>query len=112
MQKILESCKIKAKDDTEFGNHIFKRGDLMSNHELERLLEKLHDEVASIDSVDEKSLQLLRDLDKDIDELLDRSDTGSVLERLREAIKQFEVSHPALTSMLAEISNILSNAGI
>jgi hypothetical protein len=84
----------------------------MSNHELEKLLEKLHDEVASMDSVDEKNLQLLRDLDRDIDELLDRSDTGSVLERLREAIKQFEVTHPALTSMLAEISNILSNAGI
>lgn len=64
----------------------------------------------SIDSVDEENLKLLRDLEKDIDELLDRSDTSSIVERLRDAIKQFEVSYPRLTSMLSEISNILSNA--
>lgn len=84
----------------------------MNNQELAKLLEKLHAEVDAIDSVDENSLKLLRELEKDIDELLDRSDTSSVLERLRDAIKQFEVSHPTLTSMLSEISNILSNAGI
>lgn len=84
----------------------------MNNQELEKLLEKLHAEVDGIDSVDEKSRQLLRDLEKDINELLDRSDTSSITERLSDAIKQFEVSYPALTSMLSEISNILSNAGI
>ena len=84
----------------------------MKHQELEELLKKLHAEVDSIDSVDEENLKLLRDLEKDIDELLDRSDTSSIVERLRDAIKQFEVSHPTLTSMLSEISNILSNAGI
>ncbi|MBL8076795.1 MAG: DUF4404 family protein [Anaerolineales bacterium] len=84
----------------------------MKHQELEELLKKLHAEVDSIDSVDEENLKLLRDLEKDIDELLDRSDTSSIVERLRDAIKQFEVSYPRLTSMLSEISNILSNAGI
>ncbi len=84
----------------------------MKHQELEELLKKLHTEVDSIDSVDEENLKLLRDLEKDIDELLDRSDTSSIVERLRDAIKQFEVSYPRLTSMLSEISNILSNAGI
>ncbi len=92
--------------------YIFKRGALMNNRELEKLLEKLHAEVDGIDHVDEKSKQLLRDLEKDINELLDRSDTSSVRERLSDAIKQFEVTYPTLTSMLSEISNILSNAGI
>lgn len=84
----------------------------MNNQELEKLLEKLHAEVDKIESVDENSLKLLRDLEKDIDDLLDRSDTSSIVERLSDAIKEFEVSHPTLTSMLSEISNILSNAGI
>ncbi|MFN8414051.1 MAG: DUF4404 family protein [Anaerolineales bacterium] len=84
----------------------------MNNQELETLLEKLHAEVDGIDSVDEKSLQLLRDLERDINELLDRSDRSSILERLRDAVKQFEVSHPTLTAMLSEISSILNNAGI
>jgi predicted translin family RNA/ssDNA-binding protein len=84
----------------------------MNNKELENLLEKLHAELDAADNLDEKGRQLLRDIEKDISEVLQRSDRGSVLERLREAIKQFEVSHPALTSMLSEISTILSNAGI
>ena len=85
----------------------------MNNQELEKLLEKLHDEVNGMERVvDEDSLKLLRDVEKDIDDLLDRSDNSSVPQRLQEAIQQFEVSHPALTSMLSEISTILSNAGI
>lgn len=84
----------------------------MNNQELTELLKKLHDEVDSIKDVDEKSLQLLRDLEKDIDDLLERSEPDSLIERLRDAIRQFEVTHPSLTTMLSEISNILNNAGI
>jgi hypothetical protein len=84
----------------------------MNNQELTELLRKLHDELDDIKDVDEKSLQLLRDLEKDIDEVLERSDHDSILERLREAIREFEVTHPSITAMLSEISNILNNAGI
>ncbi len=84
----------------------------MKNQELEKLLEKLHAEVDSIDSVDDESRQLLRDLEKDINELLGQSDKSSILERLREAVKHFEVTQPTLTTMLSEMSTILSNAGI
>ena len=84
----------------------------MNNHELERLLEKLHDEIEKVERVDETNIQLLRDLERDINDLLDRSDDASLLERLREGINRFEVSHPTLTAMLSEISNILNNAGI
>jgi hypothetical protein len=84
----------------------------MNNQELTELLRKLHDELDDIKDVDEKSLQLLRDLEKDIDDVLERSDQDSVVERIRGAIREFEVTHPSLTAMLSEISNILSNAGI
>ena len=84
----------------------------MNNLEIKKLLEKLHDEIETIEHVDEANLQLLRDLERDIDDLLDRSDDASLLERLREGINRFEVSHPTLTAMLSEMSNILNNAGI
>ncbi len=81
----------------------------MENKELEKLLEKLHAELENLESVDEKGLQLLRGIENDINELLDRD---SMAGRLREAIQQFEVSHPTLTAMLSEISSILNIAGI
>jgi DNA repair exonuclease SbcCD ATPase subunit len=84
----------------------------MNNEELTQLLEKLHAELDGMEHVDEKSRQLLNDLEKDINELLDRSDHDTLLERLDDAVDEFEVKYPSLTTMLSEISRILSNAGI
>ena len=84
----------------------------MNNEELTQLLEKLHTELDGMENVDEKSRQLLNDLEKDINELLDRSDHDTLLERLDDAVDEFEVKYPSLTTMLSEISRILSNAGI
>ncbi len=84
----------------------------MENKELERLLEKLHAELEKVDSVDENGMQLLRGIEQDISELLHQTDRDTMLGRLREAIQQFEVSHPTLTAMLSEISSILNIAGI
>ena len=84
----------------------------MNNEELTQLLEKLHAELDGMENVDEKRRQLLNDLEKDISEVLDRPDKDSIRERLEDAVKEFEVTHPSLTTMLSEISNILNNAGI
>ncbi len=84
----------------------------MENKELEKLLEKLHAELEKVDSVDEEGMQLLRGIEQDINELLNQTDRDTMLGRLREAIQQFEVSHPTLTAMLSEISSILNIAGI
>jgi hypothetical protein len=85
----------------------------MNNEELTQLLEKLHAELDGMENVDEKSRQLLTDLEKDINELLDRSgQDDTLLERLDEAVDEFEVKYPSLTTMLSEISRILNNAGI
>lgn len=88
----------------------------MSNQKLKTLLEKLQTELESVDQVDEVGLSMLRDLGKDIDELITRTDDDlsdlSLAERLDEAVRKFEVTHPTLTAMLSEMSKILSNAGI
>ena len=84
----------------------------MENKELEKLLEKLHAELENMGSVDEKDMQLLRGIEKDINGVLHQADRAPLAGRLQEAIQQFEVSHPTLTTMLSEISSILNIAGI
>jgi len=90
----------------------------MPDENLRTLLEQLHDELERTESVDESGDELLRHLNADIRSLLKRSGKAevetddSVLERLQDAIDHFEVTHPALTTMLSEMMTILSNAGI
>jgi len=87
----------------------------MTDKKLDQLLEQLHKEIEGIQSVDEKGQKLLRDLSTDIRELLERVEgkqSASVAERIEEVMEHFEVTHPDLTAALANLSTILSNAGI
>ena len=88
----------------------------MNDKNLSELLEQLHDELGKTQVVDEKGRQLLRNLDADIQKLLLRSEDANAddtfLESLQAAIDHFEITHPALTSALSHMMNILSNAGI
>ena len=88
----------------------------MADNNLSKLLEQLHAELDHTEAVDDKGRELLRALNADIEELLERSESGpsddSLLERLQESIDHFEVTHPALTSALSNIVSILNNAGI
>ncbi len=86
------------------------------NQKLDELLEQLHQEIEGIHSVDEKGQELLRELSLDIRDLLERTGekkpAPSVLARLERSVEYFEVTHPDLTAALANLSAILSNAGI
>jgi Domain of unknown function (DUF4404) len=90
----------------------------MNDKELCRLLEKLHSEIEATKSVDEKEHALLRDLDVDIQELLERCEAEQVqthpltISRLEDAIEYMEVNHPTLTAMLSNMLNTLNNAGV
>ena len=90
----------------------------MTDNKLSKLLEQLHTELDSTEAVDEKGRELLRALNADIDELLERSEIGqaddddSLLERWQAAIDHFEVTHPTLTNALSHIMTALNNAGI
>jgi hypothetical protein len=88
----------------------------MTDQKLSKLLEQLHTELDSTEAVDDKGRELLRALNADIQELLERS-TGtqsddSLLERLQESMDHFEATHPALTLALSRIMTALNNAGI
>ena len=90
----------------------------MTDNKLSTLLEQLHTELDNTEAVDEKGRELLRALNTDIAELLERSEVGqsddddSLLERWQAAIDHFEVTHPTLTNALSHIMTALNNAGI
>jgi len=86
----------------------------MNDKKLDSLLEQVHAELQKVDKVDPESLKLLQDLEQDVQSLLKKSDveTPSILERMQKAVERFEVEHPTLTTLLSEISTVLSNAGI
>lgn len=91
----------------------------MQDDELRQMLEELHRKIEATDQVDEKGRELLSHLSVDIRSLLERTGheerlRGSSWEigRLEESIRHFEVTHPNLTAGLAQLLNILNNAGI
>ena len=90
----------------------------MNDPELCKLLEQLHAEIEQTETVDEKERVLLRELGNDIRELLERCEGEEIqtqapaVQRWEEAIDSLAVNHPTLTAMIANISTILSNAGI
>ena len=84
------------------------------NEKLDALLEQVHAELQKVEQVDEEKLKLLQTLEQDVQALLRKSEveTPSILERMQKAIDQFEVEHPTLTTLLSEVSTVLSNARI
>jgi len=90
----------------------------MNDQALCRLLEKVRDEIEAARSVDEKERALLRGLEADIRELLERCETEQapthphILERLEEAVDLLAVNHPTLTATLSNMLTTLSNAGV
>jgi hypothetical protein len=90
----------------------------MTDPELCKLLEQLHNEIEGTKTVDEKERELLRELGVDIRELLERCEAEEIqthpltMRRFEEAIDSLAVNHPTLTAMLSSMMTILSNAGI
>jgi hypothetical protein len=91
----------------------------MENQELRNLLDQLHNEIEHTRNLDENGRQLLRHLNTDINDLLQRSENEplppahpTTLRRLEDGIDYFELSHPTLTSQLSKLLSILSNSGI
>ena len=87
----------------------------MDSQQLHALLEQLHAELKQAESVDEPDKQLLHSLMNDIQNVLAQSSDESLYpplsQQLAQALKQFEVSHPALTLALGKALDILSGAG-
>jgi hypothetical protein len=91
----------------------------MDKQQLHQLLEQLHAELSRAEKVEGEELELLKNLKADVQTLLARAEEepspqqySSLGDNLREAIRQFEISHPNLTWAMGEVLEILSRAGV
>ncbi len=83
--------------------------------ELARRLAELQAELERTQSVDPKARELLEEVRRDIESVLERSEDaehGSLRARLDAAIQHFEESHPVLTASMGRVMEQLSNLGI
>jgi len=86
----------------------------MSPDQLRTLLEALHAELRRTDAVDDRSRDLLRAVEGDIRQALERSDEQpeSLAERLRETLERFEGTHPQLSEAVGRVLDALVQMGI
>lgn len=90
----------------------------MEREEFREMMEKLHNELKAVNSVDEKGLELLRTLMSDIQQLLNqtgkvRSDQNrTIIEQLTESMHILQGSHPKLVLTIKQVIETLSNMGI
>jgi len=84
---------------------------------LRETLEELERELESSEAVDERSRERLAHVLGEVRELLHedvelREEHRSLLDRLREATREFEEEHPALAETVGRVATALSNLGI
>lgn len=87
----------------------------MSNKEIRELLARLQGEIQKTE-LDEDTLAAVRELDTDIDDLLDpeghRAESDSVLEKARELETSFATEHPTIERFMREVIDTLVRMGI
>jgi hypothetical protein len=89
----------------------------MDDREIEELLTLLRAKRESA-GLSDSDRELLTRLSADLESLLGQSGRlppqrhRSLIEQLEESITRFEVSHPDLTSVMAQVSQKLANMGI
>jgi len=87
----------------------------MSNKEIRQLLAKLQGEIQKTE-LDDDTLAAVRELDTDIDDLLDpegnRAETDTVLEKARELETNFATEHPTIERFMREVIDTLVRMGI
>lgn len=88
----------------------------MSEQKLQDLLARLHTELENTDTVDPETLNLVRELDVDINRLVesgsDGNDLDNVMDRARSVQTRFALEHPAAEQFLREIIDTLAKVGI
>jgi hypothetical protein len=89
----------------------------MNEPKLRKLIENLDAEIRRTRSIAPQDRERLDRLQGVIGEYLDRSRTGgeaqpAAARNLQTALSQFESSHPALTALVAQILDDLSNIGL
>ncbi len=86
----------------------------MSDKNLNELLTELNDALEKIDEIDPETRALVKDLDEDINRLLEsgEDDFDSVVERAQSIQTHFALEHPVAERFVREIIDALSRVGI
>jgi Domain of unknown function (DUF4404) len=88
----------------------------MDKQQLSSTLERLRAEIDRLEGLDEPTTKRLGALADDIAlidrEGLDAARSQPILRRLEDEIARLEVTHPSLTTAMADIIEILTGAGI
>ena len=90
----------------------------MDNKHLQNSIEKLHRELASADSIDDESREMLQELAQDVEKLAGDEGAATKVEhasttgQLQNAALRFESEHPKLSMTLGEVIDALGRLGI
>ncbi len=88
----------------------------MTEKSLKTLLNELQELLEKTDQIDPETRKLVRDLDAEVDRLLDPesadNDFDSVVDHARSVETRFAVDHPVAERFLREIIDALSKVGI
>ncbi len=91
---------------------------MASDQDLHEHIQQLHEELEAATAVDAEARKQLQELLSDIRSLLSRADEPtdhtpqSLAERLEDATRDFEASHPTLSATVGRVIDTLSNLGI
>ena len=82
---------------------------------LEALHQQIHAELDGVEHLDVEKRRSLEHLQRDIAAALERCEEEQepvLLRRLEEAVDEFQVSHPGLTTAIGRVMDVLSRSGI
>ena len=88
----------------------------MNDMSLKELLNSLHAVLEKTDEVDPETLELVRNLDEEINRLVESDSTegdfDNVVDQAKSVETRFAVDHPVAERFLREIIDALSKVGI
>jgi ABC-type transporter Mla subunit MlaD len=88
----------------------------MPTDQIKSVLNQLHEQLSSAESVDPELKSLLESLDQDIHRLLSKEEVAAadqgVVARLEEAATGFTADHPQVAGLLRRLADVLSQLGI
>ena len=88
----------------------------MNDKNLKELLNSLHAVLEKTDEVDPETLELVRNLDEEINRLVEsgssEGDFDNVVDQAKSVETRFAVDHPVAERFLREIIDALSKVGI
>jgi hypothetical protein len=85
----------------------------VGQHKIKFLLEKLNQELALADNLDEDTLELARQLEREMEQLIERSEpVAAGLENAVALEARFAATHPVAERILRELIAVLGRMGI